>query len=167
MAHNEEVKLHFLDYWRVIRIRWVLVLLAFLLVLITAAIFTYFQPREYKADVFVEVKSTAENPRIFSQGDPNQPIHDPQLAPTVFQVIQPDPIGNARIVVAQLEDGCRRRAVQEMDSPRRACAVDIESANPMAGSSAGSGIPEQSFRLSSARPTRAPTPDQRYAVFGG
>ena len=88
MAHNEEVKLHFLDYWRVIRIRWVLVLLAFLLVLITAAIFTYFQPREYKADVFVEVKSTAENPRIFSQGDPNQPIHDPQLAPTVYQVIQ-------------------------------------------------------------------------------
>ena len=88
MAHNDEVKLHFLDYWRVIRIRWVLVLLAFLLVLITAAIFTYFQPREYKADVFVEVKSTAENPRIFGQGDPNQPIHDPQLAPTVYQVIQ-------------------------------------------------------------------------------
>jgi polysaccharide biosynthesis transport protein len=88
MAHNDEVKLHFLDYWRVIRIRWVLVLLAFLLVLITAAIFTYFQPREYQSFVFVEVKSTAENPRIFGQGDPNQPIHDPQLAPTVYQVIQ-------------------------------------------------------------------------------
>ncbi len=88
MAHNEEVKLHFLDYWRVIRIRWVLVLLAFLLVLITAAVFTYFQPREYQSSVFVEVKSTAENPRIFGQGDPNQPIHDPQLAPTVYQVIQ-------------------------------------------------------------------------------
>ncbi|MEY2542750.1 MAG: polysaccharide biosynthesis transport protein, partial [Verrucomicrobiota bacterium] len=88
MAHNEEVKLHFLDYWRVIRIRWVLVLLAFLLVLITAAVFTYFQPREFQSSVFVEVKSTAENPRIFGQGDPNQPIHDPQLAPTVYQVIQ-------------------------------------------------------------------------------
>lgn len=88
MAHNEEVKLHFLDYWRVVRIRWVLVLVAFLLVLITAAIFTYFQPREYRADVVVEVKSTAQNPRIFTQGDPNLPIHDPQLAPTVYQVIQ-------------------------------------------------------------------------------
>src|SRR5436309_16127460 len=88
MAHNEEVKLHFLDYWRVIRIRWVLVLLAFFLVLITAAIFTYFQPREYRADVVVEVKSTAQNTRIFSQADPSQPIHDPQLAPTVYQVIQ-------------------------------------------------------------------------------
>src|SRR5437764_2406298 len=88
MAHNEEVKLHFLDYWRVIRIRWVLVLLAFLLVLITAASFTYLLPRKYQSSVFVEVKSTAENPRIFGQGDPNQPIHDPQLAPTVYQVIQ-------------------------------------------------------------------------------
>ena len=87
MAHTEEVKLHFLDYWRVIRVRWILILLAFLLVLITAAVVTYFQPREYQSSVFMEVKSTAENPRIFG-GDLNQPIHDPQLAPTVFQIIQ-------------------------------------------------------------------------------
>ena len=88
MAHDTEVKLHFLDYWRVIRIRWVIVLLAFLLVVITTAVFTYFQPRQYQSSVFVEVKSTAENPRMFGQGDPNLPIHDPQLAPTVYQVIQ-------------------------------------------------------------------------------
>ncbi|MFL6530460.1 MAG: GumC family protein [Chthoniobacterales bacterium] len=88
MAHPEEAKLHFLDYWRVIRVRWVLILLAFFLVLLTAAIVTYFQPREYQSSVFVEVKSTAQNPRIFATGDPNMPIHDPQLAPTVFQVIQ-------------------------------------------------------------------------------
>ncbi len=89
MAQPDEVKLHFLDYWRVIRIRWRLVLLAFLAVLITAAIVTYFQPREYQSSVFMEVKSTAENPRIFGVGnETNLPIHDPQLAPTVFQVIQ-------------------------------------------------------------------------------
>jgi succinoglycan biosynthesis transport protein ExoP len=88
MAQSDEVKLHFLDYWRVIRVRWVLIVLAFLLVLITAAVVTYFQPRLYQSSVFIEVRSTAENPRIFSSGDPNIPIHDPQLAPTVFQVIQ-------------------------------------------------------------------------------
>jgi len=88
MGQNDDVKLHFLDYWRVIRIRWLLVLSAFLLVVIAAAVFTYFQPREYQSSVFVEVKSTAQNPRIFNQGDPNQSIHDPQLAPTVYQVIQ-------------------------------------------------------------------------------
>jgi capsular exopolysaccharide synthesis family protein len=88
MAHKEEVRLHFLDYWRVIRIHWMLVALAFFVVLITAAIVTYFQPREYQGVVFIEVKSTAENPRIFGVEGPNMPIHDPQLAPTVFQVIQ-------------------------------------------------------------------------------
>ncbi|CAN5210014.1 exopolysaccharide regulatory tyrosine autokinase VpsO [soil metagenome] len=88
MAQTEEAKLHFLDYWRVIRVRWVLILLAFLLVVLTAAIVTYFQPREYQSSVFVEVRSTAQNLRIFGPGDPNQPIYEPQLAPTVFQIIQ-------------------------------------------------------------------------------
>jgi capsular exopolysaccharide synthesis family protein len=88
MVQTDEVKLHFLDYWRVIRVRWVLIVLAFLLVLITAAIVTYFQPRLFQSSVFIEVRSTAENPRIFGTGDPNIPVHDPQLAPTVFQVIQ-------------------------------------------------------------------------------
>ena len=88
MAQTEEVKLHFLDYWRVIRVRWILILLTFLLVMITTAVVTYFQPREYQSSVFIEVKSTAENPRIFGTGDPNIPFHDPQLAPTVYQVIQ-------------------------------------------------------------------------------
>jgi len=88
MAQKDEVRLHFLDYWRVIRIRWRLVLLAFLAVLVTAAIVTYFQPREYQSSVFMEVKSTAESPRIFGMNDATLPVHDPQLAPTVFQVIQ-------------------------------------------------------------------------------
>ena len=88
MAHTEEAKLHFLDYWRVIRVRWVLILLAFFLVLLTAAVVTYFQPREFQSSVFIEVRSTAQNVRIFGQTDPNLPVHDPQLAPTVFQVIQ-------------------------------------------------------------------------------
>jgi capsular exopolysaccharide synthesis family protein len=34
------------------------------------------------------VRSTAQNPRIFNGSDPNLPVHDPQLAPTVYQVIQ-------------------------------------------------------------------------------
>src|SRR5947199_7004246 len=88
MAHPEEAKLHFLDYWRVIRVRWVLIALAFFLVWLTAGIVTYFQPREYQSSVFIEVKSTAQNVRIFDTTNPNVPIHDPQLAPTVFQVIQ-------------------------------------------------------------------------------
>ena len=88
MAHSNEVRLHFLDYWRVVQVRWVLILFIFLLVVITAAVVTYFQPREYQSSVFIEVKSMSENPRIFGPGEPSQPIHDPQLAPTVFQVVK-------------------------------------------------------------------------------
>jgi polysaccharide biosynthesis transport protein len=91
MAQTNEGKLHFLDYWRVIRVRWMLILLAFLLVLVTAAVVTYFQPREYQSSAFIEVRSTAQNPHIFGQqpgGDPNQPVHDPTLAPTVYEVVQ-------------------------------------------------------------------------------
>src|SRR6476620_3812006 len=89
MAQTEEVRLHFLDYWRVIRVHWVLILLVFFIVLFTAGGVTYFQPREYQSSVVIEVRSTAENPRIFTTGGDTQiPIHDPQLAPTVYQVIQ-------------------------------------------------------------------------------
>ncbi len=87
MAHNEDVSLHFLDYWRVIRVRWGLILLAFLLVVITTAVVTYFQPREYQSSVFIEVKSMAENPRIFGN-EGMMPYRDPQLAPTVYQILQ-------------------------------------------------------------------------------
>jgi succinoglycan biosynthesis transport protein ExoP len=129
MAQTDEVKLHFLDYWRVVRVRWVLILLAFLLVLITAAIVTYFQPREYQSSVFVEVKSTAENPRIFSGGDPTIPIHDPQLAPTVFQVIQRTGILYPVIDELKLQDrwskdGNRPSREQAYQMVRRKLTVD-------------------------------------------
>ncbi|HEX3817126.1 MAG TPA: polysaccharide biosynthesis tyrosine autokinase [Chthoniobacterales bacterium] len=89
MAQTEEVKLHFLDYWRVVRVRWPLILLTFLLVVITAAVVTYFLPRQYQSSVFIEVKSMAESPRIFgSESSGTVPYHDPELAPTVYQVIQ-------------------------------------------------------------------------------
>src|SRR5437762_14342226 len=87
MAQSDEVKLHFLDYWRVVRIRWPLVLLAFLLVLLTAAVVTYFQPREYQSSVFIEVKSTAETPRIFGN-DCILPYLDQQFLPTSYLIIK-------------------------------------------------------------------------------
>src|SRR3954467_14441219 len=113
MAQTEEVKLHFLDYWRVIRVRWVLIGLAFLLTLLTAAVVTFFQPREYQSSVVIEVRSTAENPRIFSTGgDANIPIHDPQLAPTVYQVIQRTGILYPVIDELKLQDKWARGGVR-------------------------------------------------------
>jgi hypothetical protein len=44
MNDASEVKLHFLDYWRTIRLRAGLIALAFLLVMITASVTVYFLP---------------------------------------------------------------------------------------------------------------------------
>ena len=51
----QEAKLHFLDYWRVIRLRLPIIVLTFLLVVITAGITTYFLPRQYQSNVIIEV----------------------------------------------------------------------------------------------------------------
>jgi hypothetical protein len=40
-AQQAEAKLHFLDYWRIIRIRKTVILLVFLLVVITATLVTF------------------------------------------------------------------------------------------------------------------------------
>ncbi len=43
-----ESKLHFLDYWRVIRVRFGIVVLTFLLVVITTGLSTYLLPKKYR-----------------------------------------------------------------------------------------------------------------------
>ena len=47
MNDSSEVKLHFLDYWRVVKVRSGIIALTFLLVVITAGITCYFLPRQY------------------------------------------------------------------------------------------------------------------------
>lgn len=129
MSQTEEGKLHFLDYWRVIRVRWVLILLAFLLVLLTAAVVTFFQPREFQSSVFIEVKSTAQNVRIFGTGDPNLPIHDPTLAPTVYQVIQRTGILYPVIDELKLQDKWTKggaRPTREQAYQRLRSRLDVE-----------------------------------------
>jgi polysaccharide biosynthesis transport protein len=81
-----EIKLHLLDYWRVIRIRLPLILLVFLLVVITVGVVTYFTPRQYLSSVTMQVKEDNNNLRIFG-ADGGQRM-DPRFATTQFQIIQ-------------------------------------------------------------------------------
>ncbi len=84
---NSEIKLHFLDYWRVIRVRFGIVILAFLLVVITTGVTTYFTPKQYEAFVKIEVQPEAANLKIFAQSQ-TEFGGDPRFAPTQFQVLQ-------------------------------------------------------------------------------
>lgn len=87
MADTGEVQLHFLDYWRVIKVRFGIIILAFLLVVITAGVTVAFLPRQYFSKVTLEVKpddSRAVN--IFGANGARG--MDPTFAPTQFQILQ-------------------------------------------------------------------------------
>lgn len=86
MNDASEVKLHFLDYWRIIKVRAGLVVLTFLLVVVTAGVTTYFLPREYYAKTRIEVKP--DNRAIDVYGNGSRSFVDPTFVPSQFQIIQ-------------------------------------------------------------------------------
>ncbi len=87
-SRAQEAKLHFLDYWRVIRLRLPIIVLAFLLVVVTAGVTTYFLPRQYQSNVIIEVEQNEQKIRIFSEGFQGGMGMDPRFATTQFQIIQ-------------------------------------------------------------------------------
>jgi polysaccharide biosynthesis transport protein len=58
---SPEVKLHFLDYWRIIRIRKTVILAVFLLVAITTTLVTYILPPTYASTVRISVEKDASD----------------------------------------------------------------------------------------------------------
>lgn len=85
-AETGEIKLHLLDYWRVIRVRLPLIILVFLLVVITAGVATYLTPRQYMSSVTMQVKEDNNNMQIFN--GQSGPRYDPRFATTQFQILQ-------------------------------------------------------------------------------
>lgn len=88
MNNNDsgELKLHFLDYWRVIRVRLPLIILVFLLVVLTAAVVTYFMPKEYASTVTMQVK---QNDTLMQVFDRQAGVgFDPRFLTTQFEIIQ-------------------------------------------------------------------------------
>ena len=59
-SEKPEVKLHFLDYWRVIRMRKSLILTVFLLVVITTTVMTFwFLPERYSSSAVLKIEQDA------------------------------------------------------------------------------------------------------------
>lgn len=88
---QNESTLHFLDYWRVLRIRWPFIVLVFLTVVLTAGITTYFSPREYAATAKVEIRRGDFLMQIFNRGmgqamGPER--GDPRFLTTQFEILQ-------------------------------------------------------------------------------
>jgi polysaccharide biosynthesis transport protein len=86
---NQESNLHFLDYWRIIRIRKWVILSVFLLVVTTVTIFTLMKSKAYASFVRMEVKKEASNTSpLFGGGGTQFSQHDIYFMQTQFEKIQ-------------------------------------------------------------------------------
>jgi succinoglycan biosynthesis transport protein ExoP len=86
-----ETKLHFLDYWRIIRIRKTVILAVFLLVVITATLVTWFLPESYSSTARIKVERDQSDITSFF-GQPMASTYDPYFIQTEFEVIQSEVI---------------------------------------------------------------------------
>jgi capsular exopolysaccharide synthesis family protein len=84
-ADSPEVKLHFLDYWRVIRLRKSLIFTVFLLCVISSAILSYCLPKQYSSTVRMEVQKDA--PEVQVVGSQASLGWDPYWLTTQFRII--------------------------------------------------------------------------------
>src|SRR6185369_9445994 len=82
-----ETKLHFLDYWRIIRIRKTVILAVFLLVVITATLVTFILPESFSSSARIKVERDQSD--IASLGG-QQALgsYDPYFIQTEFEIIQ-------------------------------------------------------------------------------
>ena len=86
-AHTADSKLHFLDYWRIIRIRKLVILAVFLLIVITTTFVTFWLPEYYASIVRIAVEK--DTPDIGPLGAQQvSPGFDPYFLLTEFQKIQ-------------------------------------------------------------------------------
>src|SRR5437762_3160746 len=91
IAPTQETKLHFLDYWRIIRIRKTVILAVFLLVVITATLVTFILPESYASTARIKVEhEQSDISGISDRGMVN--AYDPYFIQTEFELIQSEVI---------------------------------------------------------------------------
>src|SRR5947208_2810040 len=83
----QETKLHFLDYWRIIRIRKTVILAVFLLVVITATLVTFILPESYSSTARIKVERDNSDIEGFASRI-GMGGYDPYFVQTEFEVIQ-------------------------------------------------------------------------------
>ena len=97
-----ETRLHFLDYWRVIRSRRAIVAVVFLLVLLVAATVTVFQPKIYQSACRIKVEQEHPTVAVFEQQA--VPSYDPYFLQTQYEIIQSQKVLHPVIEQAKLQE---------------------------------------------------------------
>jgi polysaccharide biosynthesis transport protein len=87
VPQQQESKLHFLDYWRIIRIRKTVILAVFLLVVITATLVTFILPESFSSIARISIER--DNTDIEGVTGSRAALgYDPYYIQTQFEIIQ-------------------------------------------------------------------------------
>jgi len=84
----QETKLHFLDYWRIIRIRKTVILAVFLLVVITATLVTFILPESYSSMARIKVERDQSDISFMTDPRMGGVPYDPYFIQNEFETIK-------------------------------------------------------------------------------
>ena len=88
---SQEASLHFLDYWRIIRIRKTIIITVFLITAIIATVVTFLLPSSYSSTAVIKIEADVND--ISSMG--NTPMgggYDPYFIQTEFAIMQSEEV---------------------------------------------------------------------------
>ena len=84
----QETKLHFLDYWRIIRIRKAIIITVFLITAIIATAVTFILPESYASTARLIVEPDVSNISMGEERSVSQVTYDPYFLQTTYELIQ-------------------------------------------------------------------------------
>lgn len=88
----QETKLHFLDYWRIIRIRKTVILAVFLIVVITSTVVTFMLPKKYESTAKIKVERDQTDISGVQGPQYGAGMYDPYFIQTEFEVMKSEVI---------------------------------------------------------------------------
>ena len=84
----QETKLHFLDYWRIIRIRKAIIITVFLITAIIATAVTFILPESYASTARIIVEPDISDISMGEERSVSQVAYDPYFLQTTYELIQ-------------------------------------------------------------------------------
>ena len=87
-APPPEARLHFLDYWRVIRIRKAIIITVFLITAIIATAVTFILPESYASTATIKVENEGGIIPGFNQSAAQSQPYDPYFIQTTFEIMK-------------------------------------------------------------------------------
>ncbi len=84
----QEAKLHFLDYWRIIRIRKAIIITVFLITAIIATAVTFILPEQFASSVRIIVQPDVSNVSTPDTPSVSAAPYDPYFLQTTYELIQ-------------------------------------------------------------------------------